>query len=667
MRPTNLTVENFLPLSGKHTLDLSQTTAATISGPNESGKSSLMIDSLLFALFGKARKRPEGLINNSSDEASVTLDFNHHGSLYSVKRQIKRGKPQTLHLYHNNKDISERLLSNTQKKLEDILGFSYNLLLSTAVAQQDEINMLSIMGPTDREKILNEMIGNEQWEVKKKKIAGILNDYKDLSKNLQEKETELIIVNQEIEKNQEDSKFINEKVLVPLKTAFSLHELVLGKLEDDFQRWQENQKLINKRDGLEGMIKLLEKQVKEIPKHPGIEEEIKDLEGKIKENDDLTKEANVYIESLYKIDNKLHEEVKEIQHLISLEPSTTILKDVPCVGMDIHDTCKLLSNALQNKNKIDIYLKDYIDEDLRVILKRKENELIEITKKIKEVDEVVRKMGSESNDFVVDINNLKHILEKINEGTEKIHRLAELIEEVNKIEVIDLPKFDNDEYQKQRKSVEESRKEIQINEIKLNTALTNIVNLEKNKEKIETTLNSLRETESNLANYKTLQMAYNEIPTLLFEEAMPLIEQYANEILEKISPERTIQLRSFKETKSNTVQKALDVVSIQSSGAMDFDDLSGSAKFRQSLALRIALARYNRERHNTEIDMFIVDEGFGSLDSDNVFVMKSMLKEIAQHFDLFLMISHLDELKDVFDTQIIINTPGKGERISCLN
>jgi len=155
---------------------------------------------------------------------------------------------------------------------------------------------------------------------------------------------------------------------------------------------------------------------------------------------------------------------------------------------------------------------------------------------------------------------------------------------------------------------------------------------------------NLKAKEKQQANYTALHRAYNEIPSLLFEEAIPTIEQYTNEILDLIMPGRRVQLRSFRETKAGTQQKSLDVVGMTPTGNCDFSNLSGSEKFRQSLALRIAIARYNKERNNVTIDFFVVDEGFGSLDGENIVKTKQALKELASRFDLFLIITHVDRL-----------------------
>ena len=101
-------------------------------------------------------------------------------------------------------------------------------------------------------------------------------------------------------------------------------------------------------------------------------------------------------------------------------------------------------------------------------------------------------------------------------------------------------------------------------------------------------------------------------------------------------------------------------------GNRDFSNLSGSEKFRQSLALRIAIARYNKERNNVTIDFFVVDEGFGSLDGENIVKTKQALKELASRFDLFLIITHVERLQDTFENKILINPQGKTDRIKVI-
>jgi DNA repair protein SbcC/Rad50 len=672
MRLLSIFVENFLPLNGKHALDLTSINAATVSGSNEAGKSSLLIDAPLFALFGKARKRPEGLIYDLADEATVKVSMSHHGESYTIQRGIKRGKNQTLKLWHGKKDISERLLTNTQKKLDDILGFSYDLLLSTAIAQQDEINMLSVMGATDREKILNEMIGNEHWEVKRKKVGDILNEHKDLNKNIAEKETELAVISQDLDEHTKKISFIEEQQLIPNRTLLTLLDYQLTELEANREDWDKHLKIANDLNLLCSEVKGLSEQVDNVPVDDDILAQIGVLETSKKENNQLMADAGEYRNSLIAKRNNLGKEINKIRDLISLEPATTILQSVPCVGLDIHDRCKLLSNALESKGKIDSYLKDYIDEDLPTLLKITLDKQSAVDRDIKEVDDAKDITTKENTGYSVRINDLNNKFNIIRKSDEIVLRYTDKKKELDILRVKAVEseagkEFDSVRYTEVRDKSHKLRNEIQTYELELAKLQAEQKMLLQNQQVVSDKLDTLKTVEESLAGYRTLHTAYNEIPTLLFEEAIPTIEEYTNEILHKIAPEKTIQLRSFKENKNNSVSKALDVVSSQSTGIRDFDDLSGSAKFRQSLALRIALARYNRERHNTEIDFFVIDEGFSSLDGENTYLMKTALKEIATHFDLFLMITHLEDLKDTFPTQIVVNSDGKTERIKVID
>lgn len=668
MKPLSIEINNFLPFVGQSFLDLSTIHAATISGPNGAGKSSLLIDSILFALFGKARKRPEDLINDIEDSMSVSLKFFHNNETFIVERGIKRGKNQTLKLIAGDKDISERLLTNTQKKLDDILGFSYQLLLSTAIAQQEEINLLSTMTPGDREKVLSEMLSIEHWEIKKKKIGEILNEHKDLNKNIIEKETELSLTNELITENSNSIK-TKENSLLPVKITHEMLTVGIKKLEENLKEYDKHKNLLNTKAIIKSQLNSLQGQLDDYPdSDPEIDNRISLIEIKKHENNDLEVEIDSEKKILSNKLNELQTELNKINSLQQLTSQTQILQDVPCVGLNIHDSCKLLSNALSTKKTIENFISTSNFDNLDSILVSKTSDKLKLQEQIKFFDESKQKIQKENADLRVQLseeNTRKSQIEKRIILQEKYDKLLIDFNDIeSKTKVI--PNFNQEEYRISRTHLDSLTKEIQLLEIDLTRLHTQLESIQKSQQKLKDEIEKLKEVENNLANYRTLYTAYNEIPSLLFEEAIPFIEDYTNEILEKIAPERRVQLRSFKETKSNTQQKALDVIGTTSTGTRDFDNLSGSEKFRQSLALRIALARYNSERNNAQINFFIVDEGFGSLDEENVYMMKTMLKDIASRFELFLMISHVPELRDVFDTQIIVNPEGKGKRITIL-
>ena len=70
--------------------------------------------------------------------------------------------------------------------------------------------------------------------------------------------------------------------------------------------------------------------------------------------------------------------------------------------------------------------------------------------------------------------------------------------------------------------------------------------------------------------------------------------------------------------------------------------------------------------YNTQIGFFIIDEGFGSLDAENVDAVKDVLREVAKQFDLFLVITHIEDLKDTFDEEIHVSSLKNGSHIDIL-
>ena len=73
------------------------------------------------------------------------------------------------------------------------------------------------------------------------------------------------------------------------------------------------------------------------------------------------------------------------------------------------------------------------------------------------------------------------------------------------------------------------------------------------------------------------------------------------------------------------------------------------------LAIRVALINVsNLPRPN----FLAIDEGFGTLDSENLNSMESMFEYLKTEFDYIIIISHIESLKDITDNLIEINRKG---------
>lgn len=79
---------------------------------------------------------------------------------------------------------------------------------------------------------------------------------------------------------------------------------------------------------------------------------------------------------------------------------------------------------------------------------------------------------------------------------------------------------------------------------------------------------------------------------------------------------------------------------------------SGAQKFIASLAIRVALLKIT---NLPKCSTFIVDEGFGKLDSNNIENISKIFNSLRTAFENIIIISHLDALKDMVDNIVEIN------------
>ena len=91
MIPVKLTLSGFLSYREEAHIDFTQLEVACISGANGAGKSSLF-DAITWALFGRARRNDDAVINDGSQVCRVMLEFEYEGSLYRIERIKEREK-----------------------------------------------------------------------------------------------------------------------------------------------------------------------------------------------------------------------------------------------------------------------------------------------------------------------------------------------------------------------------------------------------------------------------------------------------------------------------------------------------------------------------------------------------------------------------------------------
>lgn len=112
-----------------------------------------------------------------------------------------------------------------------------------------------------------------------------------------------------------------------------------------------------------------------------------------------------------------------------------------------------------------------------------------------------------------------------------------------------------------------------------------------------------------------------------------------------------------KEALNNKGQSGLDlnVIDHYNGSERSVKSLSGGESFKASLALALGLAdEIQSSAGGIKLDTMFVDEGFGSLDEESLAAAMKALTSLADGNRLVGIISHVGELKQKIDKQIIV-------------
>ncbi len=144
------------------------------------------------------------------------------------------------------------------------------------------------------------------------------------------------------------------------------------------------------------------------------------------------------------------------------------------------------------------------------------------------------------------------------------------------------------------------------------------------------------------------------VQALLIEQALPEIEERANELLERLTDgEMRVSFETQKQLKSrDAVAETLDIRISDNAGERPYDNFSGGEQFRVNFAVRLALSQLLAKRAGARLQTLVIDEGFGSQDPNGRQRLVEAINTIQNDFARILVITHIDELRDAFPTRI---------------
>ncbi|MFC1873768.1 AAA family ATPase [Chloroflexota bacterium] len=166
--------------------------------------------------------------------------------------------------------------------------------------------------------------------------------------------------------------------------------------------------------------------------------------------------------------------------------------------------------------------------------------------------------------------------------------------------------------------------------------------------------------------YRDLAQAFGKrgIQAWLIEMVFPEIEAETNKLLGRMTDNRMhVKIEAQRETRKGDVLETLDIRIEDELGMRNYEMFSGGEAFRINFAIRIALSKLLARRAGAPLPTVIIDEGFGTQDSTGLEKIKEAITSIQDDFEMILVITHIDELRDAFPTHIDVVKTAEGSTI----
>ncbi len=269
----------------------------------------------------------------------------------------------------------------------------------------------------------------------------------------------------------------------------------------------------------------------------------------------------------------------------------------------------------------------------------------------------------------------------------------QLVEKLNKI-VINLKIYteeqDNDQQEfnninEQVSQLTDYSEELNKLEQESSTYRQNINNFLTKKGRLEQSLNNLQDREETVKNleisFKDTQKNYrihqelstafgkNGIQSLMIENILPQLEVEANHILSRLTGNQLhVQFVTQKPKASNTkavskFKDTLEIIIADANGSRSYETYSGGEAFRINFSIRLALSRVLAQRSGTALQLLIIDEGFGTQDSNGCDRLIAALNAIASEFACILTVTHVTQFKEAFENRIEVYKTENGSQI----
>ena len=634
--------------------------------PNASGKSSLF-DAISFCLYDKSSRafKAANIMNNRKTDFKCRLEFDINGERYFIERTAKtvnKGKNVKVDVEFYRMDGNERTsLNGTERRdtntiIEQYVG-TYEDFVLTALSLQGNNALFIDKSQSERKDLLAQFMGLNIFDKLYDTAVEDIREVSVLIKNFKKTDFTTELANKGIEIKDKKSE------LKELQTHLNSETKIKGDIENvildlsrnltpidsnlDLPTLEEKRKDINEK--LEVLKVSYEAKEKNIETYTQKINELSQSIEKTKQSDGID------IEVAYSNYQKEQKELVEAEKVYSNAKVYLKSAEEKIKHLDNHQydpNCKFccdnefVKDAMKAKEALpelqSIVKQALIDATgIQQTLDRWEgveeqyNEWIDLTGKHSQAKGILRTAEAELKTLESREELLETQLDKVEEDIDKYYENEDTIQT-------------NKELEKQIGEQETLKAEVEKTIKQINKDITtvngSIAQLQSFIDNIKAKMDEVKELEekNRLYAYYIDAVKRDGVPYELISKALPVIQNEVNNILGQVVDFGVVMEVDGKNINAKIVYEDQEWA---------LEMCSGMEKFISGLAIRVALINIcGLPRPN----FLVIDEGFGTLDSDNLSSLFGMMQYLKTQFDFIWVISHLDAMRDIVDGLIEI-------------
>ena len=643
---------------------------------NASGKSSVM-SALSFCLFDKCDRafKAAHVLNTQTDSFYCKLNFEISGVNYFIERTAntkKNGDVTVAVDFWKHDDEGQTISLNGEQRagtnaiIRDHVG-SYDDFVLTTLSLQNNNAIFIDKSQSERKDLLAQFMGIDMFDQLHSTASEDIKEINALLKrfNREDFDETLNEVSEKLEniKNQYNEQ--DSKTNVALLKQKKLNKELADK-NSQFKNCSFDESSVDI-DKLEFNKKNLKERIEVAKENRSSESDKKkklstEKSIKFKKMNELEGVDKTYVEVL-----QIRENINLVDKDLAVLRTSVNAKLDKLKHYDNHDydpNCKYCVNNSKNLIESAEKTKKELDSD-----KADADELVKQKNNLQQKLDIHKNVESEYELF----NNLKseitQLTYEINQTDSKILALSSMIDALDKDIVLN-EKSIKEYYE--CKDIIEFNKSLQIEVDALQNNLTGVnVIANKETEKLQTLFGEVKivekEHEDVLASieeakgYERKKRGYelyldavkrDGISYELISKTIPSIESEVNNILSQI-----VDFGMNLEMDGKHIYSKITYEDRH----WPLEMCSGMERFISSIAMRVALINVSSLPRS---NFLVIDEGWGSLDGDNISSVFNLFTYLKGQFEFILVISHLDVMRDMVDEIVEIQKEGSFSKIN---